>query len=63
MLILSRHPRQRVLISGDIVITVLRVKSDGSVQLGFDAPSEVVIMREELVASDPNNPQSPRRRT
>lgn len=45
MLVLSRNESERVIIGGEIVITV--VKGQG-VRLGIDAPDDVRILREEL---------------
>jgi carbon storage regulator len=47
MLVLAREVGQRVLIGDDITITLL--SSHGNkVRLGFEAPSDVVIDREEV---------------
>ena len=51
MLILTRRKEQSVIIDGNIKITVLGVDR-GVVKLGFEAPDEVVILREELLADD-----------
>lgn len=48
MLILSRKPGDAILIGDGIRVVV--VSSDrGSVRLGIEAPSEVTILREEIV--------------
>ena len=47
MLLLSRRPQQRVMINDDISITILNI-IDNKVCLGFTAPKEVVIHREEI---------------
>jgi carbon storage regulator len=49
MLVLSRKVGQRTLIGDGIVVQVLEV-TGRRVRLGIDAPLEVVIRREELVA-------------
>ena len=52
MLVLSRKPQQQILIGSDITITV--VKFDGhQVRLGIEAPAEISILRQELVARTP----------
>ena len=51
MLILTRRKEQSVIIDGNIKVTVLGVDR-GVVKLGFEAPDEVVILREELLADD-----------
>ena len=48
MLILSRRPGDAILIDGGIRIVVLAADS-GSVRLGIEAPSQVGIVREEIV--------------
>ncbi|HCC3261890.1 carbon storage regulator CsrA [Legionella pneumophila serogroup 1] len=47
MLILTRRISETVLINDDIYITVLGVKGN-QVRLGFDAPNDVIIHRQEI---------------
>jgi len=47
VLILTRRPGERVVIGGDILITVMAV-SGHTVRLGIEAPSGVQIYREEI---------------
>ncbi len=47
MLILSRKPKQKILISDDIEITIVDVKGD-QVKIGINAPSSVKVFREEV---------------
>jgi carbon storage regulator len=47
VLILSRHKDERIMISDDIVITVLDIRGD-KVRLGISAPIETPIHREEI---------------
>ena len=47
MLVLSRKEGGRLVINGNIVITVVRV-AGGRVKLGIEAPPEVSVRREEL---------------
>jgi len=47
MLVLSRRESERIKLGDSVVVTVVRVAGD-SVRLGIDAPSEMVILREEL---------------
>ncbi|MBI2826317.1 MAG: carbon storage regulator [Planctomycetia bacterium] len=49
MLVLSRRLGERVVIGPDIVVTILAARG-GTVKLGFSAPHEVAIHREELRA-------------
>lgn len=47
MLVLTRKLQEKLLIGENIVVQVLAVKGN-QVRLGFSAPSEVKILREEL---------------
>ena len=47
MLILSRRPRESVKIGDEVTVTVLGVKG-GQVRLGFTAPPDVAVHREEV---------------
>ena len=51
MLVLSRKQTERLRLGKDIVVTVLRVGGD-KVRLGIEAPSDVVILRDELQPYD-----------
>jgi carbon storage regulator len=47
MLVLSRREDERVLIGGQVQVTVLEVRGS-YVKLGFEAPRDIPIRREEL---------------
>jgi carbon storage regulator len=47
MLVLSRKPNESIVIRDDIVITVIDVRGD-KVRLGFDAPKDVPVHRQEV---------------
>src|SRR5437879_6346973 len=49
MLLLSRKPGEKVVIDGDITITVVEING-GRVKIGIEAPAHVAILRSELVA-------------
>lgn len=49
MLVLSRKPNQSIVISDDIVVTVIEVKGE-QVRLGIRAPRDVTIHRDEVAA-------------
>lgn len=49
MLVLSRRPNQSIIISDDIIVTVIEVRGD-QVRLGIRAPREVTIHRDEVAA-------------
>ena len=48
MLILTRRPDESIIIDGDIKLKILSVNGN-QVRIGFEAPEEVVIVREELL--------------
>ncbi len=50
MLDLSRHENETIVIDGCIKITVVRISAD-KIRLGIEAPKEIAVWREELVAS------------
>lgn len=47
MLVLSRRENERLRVGDSIVVTVIRVSGD-RVRLGIEAPSEMVVLRDEL---------------
>ena len=47
MLVLSRKPKESIVIDGQITVTVLQVNGK-NVRLGIEAPKEVPIRRKEL---------------
>ena len=47
MLVLSRRESERIRLGNSIVVTVVRVSGD-KVRLGIEAPSDVLVLREEL---------------
>jgi carbon storage regulator len=50
MLILSRKPGEEVVIDDNIILTVVAIRGN-QVRLGFTAPSNVSIQRQELCPS------------
>lgn len=50
MLVLSRKLGEKVVIGGNITITVVEVRGD-KVRLGFLAPKDVTVNREEVQAA------------
>ena len=51
MLILTRRPEKSVIIDGNIKLKILSVNGN-QVRIGFEAPEDVVIVREELFEKD-----------
>jgi carbon storage regulator len=47
MLVLSRRESERIRLGDSIVVTVVKVAGD-RVRLGIEAPSNVLVLREEL---------------
>jgi carbon storage regulator len=59
MLVLTRRTREVVMIGEDIQVMVLDIDLDGErVRLGFTAPSELKIRRQELAVTS-SNPVTP----
>ena len=56
MLVLSRKRNEKIVIGGDIVVTVVRIDRN-TVRIGIEAPSEVPVHREEILADrrEPRN--------
>ena len=52
MLILTRCKEESVIINGNIKVKVLGIDPRGQVRLGFEAPDDVEIMREEFPDGD-----------
>jgi carbon storage regulator CsrA len=50
MLVLSRKPLQSIVIGPDIRITIVKVERN-QVRIGIEAPRDVTILRDELVAA------------
>jgi carbon storage regulator len=53
MLVLSRKEHERLVIDGNIVVTIVRI-SGGAVRIGIEAPSDIQIQREELCLLEPS---------
>jgi carbon storage regulator len=52
MLVLSRKESQRIRLGDSIVITIVKISGD-KVRVGIDAPSNVLVLRDELEAHEP----------
>ena len=48
MLVLSRKPKESIVIDGHIKVSVLRVDSGDAVRLGVEAPLDIRVMRKEI---------------
>lgn len=58
MLILTRRENEALVIGEDIVVTVMGIKGN-QVRIGIDAPKDVLVLREELVADPGSKPPAP----
>ena len=47
MLVLSRKPKESIVMNGNITVSVLRVDND-NVRIGIEAPKTVPVMRKEI---------------
>lgn len=50
MLVLSRKLNEKIVIDGNIVVTVVKIDRN-TVRLGIEAPGHVPVFREELVSN------------
>jgi len=58
MLVLSRKESQRIRLGDSIVITIVKISGD-KVRVGIEAPSNVLVLRDELEAREPATPSAP----
>ena len=49
MLVLSRKETQRIRVGDSIIVTIVKVTGD-KVRVGIEAPSDVLVLRDELEA-------------
>jgi len=59
MLVLSRKLNERILIGDSIVLIVVKIQG-GNVRLGIEAPSDVDVVRQELLQHEPGSRGEPR---
>jgi len=55
MLVLSRREHERIRLGDSVVVTVIQVAGD-KVRLGIEAPSDVLVLRDEL---EPRRQEAP----
>lgn len=61
MLVLTRKLNEKVIINGNIVVTIVKLGKD-NVRIGIDAPEDVKIFREEICPEELNVPKQSRRK-
>ena len=59
MLVLSRKEAQRIRVGDSIIVTVVKIAGD-KVRVGIEAPSDVLVLRDELEAWDAAPGAAPR---
>lgn len=52
MLVLSRKESQRIRVGDSVVFTIVKIAGD-KVRVGIEAPSEVLVLRDELERHEP----------
>ncbi len=57
MLVLSRKETQRIRVGDSIVVTVVKIAGD-KVRVGIEAPSDVLVLRDELETWDTGGPST-----
>ena len=60
MLVLSRKLNEKIVIDGDIVVTVVKIDRN-QVRIGIEAPGHVPVYREEILPDRLGSPTTPRR--
>ncbi len=58
MLILRRKVGDSLMIGENITITVLSIDASGNINLGIDAPKDIIILRKELEQAKATNAES-----
>ena len=58
MLVLTRRQGESIAIGDDVTITVLEIRG-GQVRLGIVAPSEITVLRSEILDQGPDQDQPP----
>lgn len=57
MLVLSRKESQKIRLGDSIVVTIVKIGGD-KVRIGIEAPSDVLVLRDELEAWDDSVPEA-----
>ncbi len=58
MLVLSRKLGEKIVINGDIVVTVVKIDRN-QVRIGIEAPGEIPVYREEIAPGYRENTNAP----
>jgi carbon storage regulator len=62
MLVLSRKESQRIRLGDSIVVTIVKISGD-KVRVGIDAPTNVLVLRDELEVHVPSQTSEARKST
>lgn len=62
MLVLSRKLNEKIVIDGNIVVTVVKIDRN-QIRLGIEAPRDVTIQRQELLQRPADEPRATKGRT
>jgi carbon storage regulator len=57
MLVLSRKLNEKIVVDGNIVLTVVKIERN-QIRLGIEAPRHVAILREEITGASRRNPRA-----
>lgn len=60
MLVLSRKEAQRIRVGDSVVVTIVKVSGD-KVRVGIEAPSDMLVLRDELEAWSVDEAAAPER--
>ncbi len=62
MLVLSRKYSESIMIGDNIRVTIVKIRSDGVISLGFEAPEDVKILRQEIFDKQEENNDTNKKR-
>jgi carbon storage regulator len=60
MLVLSRKVNEKIVIDGEIVVTVVKIEG-GQVRLGIEAPGHIKVFRQEILGKAGRMPSQDQR--
>jgi len=61
MLVLSRRLGEKIVIDGNIIVTIVKIEGTDKARIGVEAPADVEVWREEISKyRDPKAPKRPK---